>query len=51
MSGPGYVYIIAADEPCKGMYKIGKANKPDSRIRALTLTMQDLIEYVSKRGQ
>lgn len=38
MSGLGYVYLIEADGPCKGMYKIGKSNNPEKRINDLTIT-------------
>ena len=32
----GYVYLVAADGPCVGLYKIGKANSPSKRIKQFT---------------
>lgn len=36
MPNSGYIYLIAAKDMCSGIYKIGKANDPKKRIRALT---------------
>jgi hypothetical protein len=37
MSQVGYVYLIAADGRCEGLYKIGKSVSPEGRLKHLTL--------------
>jgi hypothetical protein len=41
---PGYVYLIKADN---GMYKIGKAQRPDERIKALGIQLPYDVETIA----